>query len=204
MRSTNQTPNQPSNQSMARCGRASVQQCPPSHQIMRAHLLGEAGLLDGRDRIAAADDGAAAGTRELGERVSNIERALGESLELEYAHRAVPDDGLAVGELLLDHLGRLGAVVEPHPALWNRLDRDGLCSGIGGELVRDNNVRRQDEIDALLGRDLLELAGELELVLLNERRSRLEAARLEESEDHATADDDLVHLLHERLNHADL
>merc|ERR1719182_504386 len=39
---------------------------------------------------------------------------------------------------------------------------------------------------------------------LDERRARLEAARLEEGEDHAAADDDLVDLLHERLDHADL
>ena len=52
------------------------------------HLLGKARLLDGRDRIAAADDGRAARARQLSERVGDRKGALGESLELEDALRA--------------------------------------------------------------------------------------------------------------------
>merc|ERR1719152_822214 len=46
------------------------------------HLVGEASLLDGSDRVTAADDRRAAVARELGERVRNVEGALGERLEL--------------------------------------------------------------------------------------------------------------------------
>ena len=36
-------------------------------------------------------------------------------------YRAVPDDGLALRELGLDHLGRRGAVVQTHPPVRDRL-----------------------------------------------------------------------------------
>merc|ERR1719424_1671192 len=89
------------------------------------HLLREASLLDSRDGVAAADDGdAAVLAGDLSEGVGNVEGALGESLELEDAHGAVPDDGLALLELGLDHLGRLGSVVqakleECKTVIWN-------------------------------------------------------------------------------------
>merc|ERR1712220_23509 len=94
--------------------------------------------------------------------------ALGEGLELEHPHGAVPDDGAAVAELLLDHLGRLGAVVKAHPAGGDLLDVNDLGGGIGGELVGDNDVSGEDEVNALLLSNLLELGSKLELVLLNE------------------------------------
>ena len=62
----------------------------------------------------------------------------------------VPDDGLALGELLDDHLGRLGAVVETHPAVLDVLDLGDLGVGISGELVGEHNVGREDELDALV------------------------------------------------------
>jgi hypothetical protein len=43
-----------------------------------------------------------------------------------------------------------------------------------------------------------------ELVLLNEGRTNVEAAGLEESEDHATTDDELVALAHEGVDHTNL
>jgi hypothetical protein len=46
--------------------------------------------------------------------------------------------------------------------------------------------------------------GELDLVLLNERGADVEAASLEESEDHASADDELVALAHEGVNDTNL
>merc|ERR1719424_2478852 len=74
------------------------------------HLLREASLLDSRDGVAAADDGdAAVLAGDLSEGVGNVEGALGESLELEDAHGAVPDDGLALLELgLITILSAMG------------------------------------------------------------------------------------------------
>merc|ERR1719424_676429 len=145
------------------------------------HLLREASLLDSRDGVAAADDGdAAVLAGDLSEGVGNVEGALGESLELEDARGAVPDDGLALLELGLDHLGGLGSVVQAHPASGDLLNLDALRLGVGGELVGDDDVGRQDEVNTLLLGEDLELLGQLELVLLDERRARLEAARLEE------------------------
>ena len=53
--------------------------------------IGHAGHVDGRHRVAAADhrDGARAGHR-----VGHRQRARGERLQLEHAHRAVPEDRL--------------------------------------------------------------------------------------------------------------
>merc|ERR1712216_753972 len=184
--------------------------CPQAARARRhrrwrcGHLIREASLLDSRDRITAADDRDAARVGDVGQGVGNVEGALGEGLELEHAHGAVPDNSLAIGQLLLDHLGRLRAVVQAHPASRDVLDLDSLRGGVSGELVGDDNVGRQDEVNALLLGNDLELLGQLQLVLLDERRARLEATRLQESEDHAAANDDLVDLLHERLDNTDL
>ena len=53
------------------------------------HLVGEAELLDGLGRLAAADDGHG---RRVGHRLGDALRPLAERLVLELAHRAVPDD----------------------------------------------------------------------------------------------------------------
>jgi hypothetical protein len=73
------------------------------------HLVGQAGLLHGRDRVAAADDGDGAFRREAREAVGDGKGAGGELVELEDAGGAVPDDGLAVA-VLLGFFGGGGAI----------------------------------------------------------------------------------------------
>mmetsp|Transcript_13123 Transcript_13123/g.32741 ORF Transcript_13123/g.32741 Transcript_13123/m.32741 type:complete len:237 (+) Transcript_13123:381-1091(+) len=168
------------------------------------HLLSKPSFLHRGDRVTTTDDGRAALARQLSESVGDGERSLRESLELEDTHGAVPDDRLAVRELLLDLSSGGGAVVEAHPALRDRFDAHNLRGGIRCELVRDDHVRWEDEGNSLLFGHLLQLAGKLQLVILHKRRASLEAAGLEEREDHASANHDLVHLRHERLDHANL
>ena len=55
--------------------------------------------------------------------------SIGELGELEHSHGSVPDDGLGVGQGLVEDLEGLGADVETHPVLWDRVDIDGLMKG---------------------------------------------------------------------------
>ena len=55
-----------------------------------AHLLRDARLLNGRDRVSAADDRAATLGGNFGERVRNADRARGKGVEFEHTHGAVP------------------------------------------------------------------------------------------------------------------
>ena len=119
-------------------------------------------------------------------------------------HGPVPDDLLAVGQSGLERLERVGPDVESHPPLGDRVDRDDLRLGVGGKLVGDDHVRRQDKLHALLLRHRDQLAGEVELVLLDQGGADCLALRLVEGEDHAPAQEDLVDLVDERLDDADL
>merc|ERR1719409_1295985 len=145
------------------------------------HLVREASLFDRGDGVTTTNDG---DTVEVGEGVRDGEGSLGEGIHLEDAHRAVPDDGLALVEFGLEALDRVRTDVETHPALRNVVNGDDLRVGVRGELVGDDDVRREQELDALgfsLGHE-----------------------RLVEGEDHATTEDNLVSLLQQGLDDANL
>ena len=165
------------------------------------HLVREASLFDRGDGVTTTDDG---DTVEVGEGVRDGEGSLGEGIHLEDAHRAVPDDGLALVEFGLEALDRVRTDVETHPALRNVVNGDDLRVGVRGELVGDDDVRREQELDALgfsLGHELL---GEVNLVVLDEGGTDGLAERLVEGEDHATTEDNLVSLLQQGLDDANL
>mmetsp|Transcript_56328 Transcript_56328/g.155511 ORF Transcript_56328/g.155511 Transcript_56328/m.155511 type:complete len:454 (+) Transcript_56328:206-1567(+) len=168
------------------------------------HLVGEAGLLDRSHGVTAANDGAGARRGDLSEALGNIEGAGGERLELEDAHRAVPHNGLARLEGLHDLLGGLRSVVEAHPAVRDGVSLHHLGVGVSGELVSDDNVRREDKLAVVVLGELLGGLGGLDEVLLNERRAGGHAAGGKEGEDHAAANDDLVALLDQGLEDGDL
>src|SRR5690348_3660100 len=69
-----------------------------------AHLVGELRLRDDGEAVAAADDGRRAALGRLGHRLGHREAALRERRHLEDAHRAVPEDGLRLGDVLLEEL----------------------------------------------------------------------------------------------------
>ena len=168
------------------------------------HLGGEAGLLDGGDGVTTANDGDAALAGELGEGGGNSVGALGEGVELEDTHGAVPDDGLAVSEASLELSDGLRSDIKTHPALRDLVNINDLSRGISGELISDDDVGGEVELDALLGGDLLELLGELKLVILDKGLADVVAAGLQEGENHATTQDELVDLLKHRLDDGDL
>ena len=165
------------------------------------HLVREASLFDGGDGVATTDDRDAV---QLREGVGDAEGTLGEGVHFEHTHRTVPDDGLALVEFALERLEGVRTDVETHPAFRNVVDGDDLRLGIFGELVRDDDVGREQDLHALgfsLGHEFL---GEVDLVVFNEGRADGLAERLVEGENHTAAEDDLVRLLQQGLDDANL
>jgi hypothetical protein len=93
------------------------------------HLLSEASLLDGSDGVTSTDDGDGALGSALSKSGGNSVGSGSELVELEHTHGSVPDDGLAVRELLLDELGGLGTVVKTHPSVGDGVNVDSLQQG---------------------------------------------------------------------------
>lgn len=92
----------------------------------------------------------------------------GEFLELKHPHRAVPNDGLALRQLGLNHLRRLGAIIQAHPPIRDLCGGHHLAFGVGGEFVRNHHVRGEDEFDAFFLGDDFQVLGQLEEVLFDE------------------------------------
>ncbi len=107
-------------------------------------LVGYAGLVDGDDRIAAADDGdgGLVGGNGVGDGVG----ADGEAGELEDAGGAVPHDGAGVGDDFFDGRDGFGADVEALP-VGGEVFRGvpGLGLGVGGEVVGEDVVDGQQQ-----------------------------------------------------------
>ena len=127
-----------------------------------------------------------------------------EFVELEHAHGAVPDHGLAVGKSVLEGLDRVGADVQAHPAVGDGIDRHGLAIGIGGEGIGQHHIAGQQQLHALGGRLGLQLLGQFELVLFHQALAHGQAAGFVEGENHAAADQHLVALVDQGFEHADL
>ena len=169
------------------------------------HVSGAARKLGGGNRVSSSDNGD--GTLllgEVGEDVNDSESSGGELFKLKDSHGSVHDDGLAVSELLLLVGSGLRTVVKSHPALGDGIGLDDLGLGILVELVGDNNVNGKDDLLSELlglGEDLL---GGVNKVVLDKRGSDLEALGLEEGEDHASSDDNLVALVKKGVEDRDL
>jgi len=168
------------------------------------HLLSQASLLDGSDGITTTNDGNAALAGQISKSGGDGVSALSEGIELEDTHGAVPDDGLGISEGTLEGLDGLRPNVEAHPVGGDLVNVNDLSGSIGGELVGNDNIGGQVELDALLGGDLLELLGQLELVVLDEGFAHRVASGLQEGENHATTQDEGVDLGKHGLNDGDL
>merc|ERR1711957_880400 len=130
--------------------------------------------------------------------------SLVEGFKLENSHGSVHDDGLAGGKsfLLLGGGGR--AVVESHPSVGDGIEAHNLGVGILGEGIGDHNIDGEEDLlsgGLGLGENLL---GGFDEVILNERCSNIEALGLQEGEDHASSDDDLITLVDESFKDGDL
>src|SRR6185312_145094 len=76
-------------------------------------LVGYARLVDGTDRVAAADDRSRCLVGR--NRTGNSVGSLGEVREFEDAGGAIPDDGAGAGDDVFDRRDRFGADVEALP-----------------------------------------------------------------------------------------
>ena len=169
-----------------------------------AHLVGDTHLFHGSHGVTAADDRAAALGAQVGQGVGDAVGAGGELVELEHAHGAVPDHGLAVGQGFLEGLERIGADIQTHPAIGDGVDAHGLAIGIGGEVVGQHHVAGQQQLHTL-GRGLgLQFLSQLQLVLFHQALAHRQAPGFVEGEDHAAADQHLVALVDQGFQHADL
>ena len=107
----------------------------------------EVELLERGDRVAAADDRDRAVV--AADRDRDLLGAVLEGRHLEHAHRAVPEDRLAVGDRALEQLDGRGTDIEPHHVGGDLLAADDAGLGVGGDCVGDDEVDRQHEVDAL-------------------------------------------------------
>src|SRR6478736_5006212 len=96
-----------------------------------ADFVDDFGLLGGRCRVAATDDGDGSGLGGLDDGRGYCLGACGEGFELEYADRSVPDDGLGLLDRCSEELARLGTAVEPLPAVGDA----GLVGGRTGRRI---------------------------------------------------------------------
>ena len=166
-------------------------------------LVGHAGLLDGGDRVSSAND--AGGVLIRGDGLGDRVRTLGEGGHLEDAHRAVPDDGDGVGDLLLEEVDGGWANVESH-----EVGREGTVAGedlrlrVGGELVGEDVIDGQQKVDALLLRLGERGLGDVDLVGFDERLAGCLALGVEEGVGHASADDQRGGAIEKAVDDVDL
>ena len=161
------------------------------------HLLGKAQLLNGRRRVAAADDGDGAA---VSHSAGHADGALCEVVPLGNAHGAVPDHGARALDSGGEQLNGLGPDVKAHPAVGYLAGVHHLALGVGVELLANLGVNGQQELHAgLLG--LLQCGlGQVQLVLLAQGGANGVALGLEEGIGHAAADDQGVNFREQVVN----
>jgi hypothetical protein len=146
---------------------------------------------DGGRRVATAHHGEPV---DPGQRRRHRAGALGEGVELEDAHRTVPEDRPGIGQGRREGLAGLRADVEADLVRGDPVDGYDGRLGVRRELRCDHDVGRQQDLHAgLLGPSQVAAAG-VELVLLEEAPADLEALGREEGEHHPTADQQPVGL----------
>ena len=147
---------------------------PPVEMWPNARLV-EAELAHGGRRVAAADDRQPV---DLGQRLGDRAGAVGERVDLEDAHRAVPEDRPRVGELGGERRGRLRPDVEAEAVGRDPVGRHDPRLGVAvarRELGVDHDVGRQHDLDAGLAGPLEVAAAGVELVLLEQALADLVA-----------------------------
>ena len=83
------------------------------------NLIGQAGLLQGCNGVAAAYDGDSTVLGSLSNSLGNSQSTICKSIKLEYAHRTIPDNGLGTSKSLAVELRGLRAAVQSLPIIRN-------------------------------------------------------------------------------------
>ena len=165
---------------------------------------GHAGLVNGGDGIASADDRrrACAGCGRDGSR--DFERSIRESRHLENAHGAVPNDGPGARNFRGERGGGLGADIEAHLIGRRRSDVYGGGGRVGFKFGGDDVVDGKHEPTIVLLGVRKNLARQIELVVFNERFADGQALRFEKRVGHAAANEGGVRNLQKVLDDFDL
>src|SRR5882762_9634530 len=152
------------------------------------NFVGEAGLMNGCDGIAAADDRSGAGACSGSDSPGNLERAFRECGQLEYAHGTVPDDGFCGGNFLAIGFDGLGTDIQAHPAVGCGGDGNGLRRGVRFEFRADDVIDGKQEREFLLLGFFTQTPREVQFVVFDERFADGLAVGFEEGVSHAAAD----------------
>ena len=168
-------------------------------------LVGHLELLGCSHGVTTTNDGDAVA---LSQALGNSLGALGEGIELEHTHGAVPEHGLGALDDGADFLDGLVTDVDAHAALGNLavLCPGSSAEGLGTllELEGVASVGGQDELHALAGSIGQNLVGQVELVGLNLGVTHILALSGKEGVSHSTTDDEGLTLLHELGEHLNL
>src|SRR3569832_1961471 len=167
---------------------------------VRDHV-GDAEFRHGRERVAAAGDGEC---RALGDGVGERLGALAELVELEYADRAVPDDGAGVLLNLGEDLRGLGTDVEDHVVVGDFTHLLQLGGRRFGELFAAHHVARHRDVAAARAGLLGKLPGLRDQIIFAQRFADLVAGRGDEGVGNAAAHDQLIDDLRQRFQHGEL
>ena len=135
---------------------------------------------------------------------ATVRVAGGEGLELEGAHRAVPEHRSGRGDRLRVGGGGARADVEAHPAVGH-LDPVALAAlGLGVEAPAEDEVDGELQIAVRPLGALQRLGGQLHPLLLDQRVAGRDPLGAEEAEAHRAADQDPVGDLEEAVDDPDL
>lgn len=163
-----------------------------------AHAVGEAELLDGGGAVPAADNGDGVG---VGEGLCDGAGAIGEGVEFEDAHGAVPDDSAGRGDDGGVGVGGFGTDVEAHLVAGDGVGADGGGGGVGFELGGADDIG--GDVD-FVGVVREELSGVSEAIGVEKALPDFVTLGFEEGEGHASADDEVVDFGEEGLDDLDL
>ena len=161
----------------------------------------EAGTLDGEERVPASDDGerGCAGDRGRDPACSRRER-----LELEHAHRAVPEDRLRVGDDPGELLDGARPDVQSLEAAWDLSRRHRLGPDVRPCLRRGHDVLGELEERSLRSGSLHHRANLLDPISLDEAVADLAPVGGDQGERHRSPDQERVDPLYECRQHAEL
>src|SRR5512143_3055820 len=166
-----------------------------------ADAVGHTRLVHRYVSVAATDNGE--GVR-ISHRAGDRESAARVSIFLEHAHGTVPDYGLGILESLRKEPGSGRTDIEPHPSFRDLLGGNdlGLCPVI--HILGYNEINWKIEFGPCFMQPLADVLGHFKHLSLNQGVAHFLTPGLDEREGHSSADDDLVHLILEVLDHADL
>src|SRR5450759_5117690 len=159
---------------------------------------GQAERLDGRDRVAAADQRVAAGACD---RLADRLRPIAEIADFRYSHGPVPNYSAGAEQSLTEQRHRFGPDVERHPTCLHRVGVHDAQRLTALHPARAYEIDRKQQLATRLGSHVPSL---IQRRVLDEPASGRVAARPEEGVRHGAPDDERVDLVQEVAQDPDL